>query len=135
MGDYVLAAVKHICLPLAFAGLVVLVLSFIEISLAQYVKSEGFYQAAITFTTGALISVFLAVFGSSAKRIQRLRNLPGATTIYFVAILDLILIVFAGLGIDHDISQIANAALLVTTTLMIDTIYMIMRLVYISFKE
>jgi len=133
--SYIYAALAHIFWPLLIAGIATTILSLMNIDISKLVNNEQFYQAAVTFTTGALISVFLAVFASPAKHIERLRELSGTTTIYFVAILDLVIIVLSGLGLNNSISLLSMSILFIVAALMIDAVYMIMRLVYISFKD
>jgi hypothetical protein len=72
----------------------------IPMSFVAMLNQEQFYQAAVTFTTGAMIAIFVAVFYSDAKRMKVLRELPGALTIYMVVLFDLMVITFTGLFLE-----------------------------------
>ena len=94
-------------------------------------NQEQFYQAAVTFTTGAMIAIFVAVFYSDAKRIKVIRELPGATTIYLVVLFDLIIITLAGLFLQDD----QLMPIIIVIFYMIHLVYVIARLAGLALKK
>lgn len=92
-----------------------------------------FYQSIVTFTTGAMIAVFLGVFFSEADRMKYIREHKGSFTLFIAIILNLLVIVGLGLIVDkaHYIS-VFTSVIIVTT---LDIVYLIMCLVKISLNK
>jgi len=75
------------------------------------------YQGVVTYATGAMIAIFIAIFHSDDSRILLLRRHQHAKTIYSTIVTDLIVLVASGLFIlspNIALSQQINTIVLAT---------------------
>lgn len=105
---------------------------FVNYSLGE-INFNLFYQAAITFTTGAMIAILLAVFYSDNVRIRVAREHRAAFTFFAVIIAEMVTMVFSGLFIDRSPTNVL--ALILVCVCMVDMSYLVLRLAYLALSK
>jgi hypothetical protein len=99
----------------------------------NHLSISAYYQALITFITGSMIAIFLAVFYSDSIKIKYARHHRGALTLYILILLELIILVVSGLFVRD--GSTAPLVLVIMTTVMLDVTYIIARLISLALAD
>lgn len=95
----IISRAKKLALNFGFPALATFILSAVLLpwrSVVHDMNLELFYSGVITFATGAMIALFIAVFYSDHKKVKFFTELNQAKTLCYVIIANLIIIVFSG---------------------------------------
>lgn len=98
----------------------------------QKLNASSYYQALVTFVTGSMIAIFLAVFYSDSIRAKFIQKHKAALTLYMVILLELIALVTCGLFVRD--SHTAPLCIVLITLVMLDITSLVARLIAIALK-
>lgn len=87
--------VIHLLMELVITGVLTAVLLPFRAQIVT-LNVELIYQGVVTYATGAMIAIFLAVFHSDNAGMRLLRNHPHSRTIYYIIMNDLLFVVASG---------------------------------------
>lgn len=88
----------HVILWSVFASLVALIALPYRDTISAY-NIALLYQGLVTYVTGAMIALFLAVFNSNSAGAQALRQTIHARSLYYMLLFDLLMVVGSGVVI------------------------------------
>jgi hypothetical protein len=96
------------------------------------------YAGIATFTTGAMITIFLAAFFSENVRMNLLRNSRHSHTIFYMILTDLLAIIGSGIFINTTVAHahfLRMMALIIMIIFTLNLTAMVLRLVNLLLKK